>query len=84
MDHSKHRQRRAALNPFFSAASARRLQPVVEERVRDCIERFRGLSETREVVRLVVVVSAFANGRCQTLLISVGEAADFEVDVIMM
>lgn len=82
VEHSKHRERRAALNPFFSAASARRLQPVVEERVRACIERLRTLRESGDVLRLVIVVSAFANGKyepCGYL-----EFTNCDVDVVMM
>jgi len=61
VDHAKHRERRAALNPFFSVASARRLQPVVEERVQAFVERMRGLRESGEVIKFVVAMSAFGN-----------------------
>lgn len=33
IDHSQHRLRRSALNPFFSKQTGRNLQPVIEERV---------------------------------------------------
>jgi hypothetical protein len=32
VDHDMHRMRRAAMNPFFSKASVRRLQPLIHER----------------------------------------------------
>jgi cytochrome P450 len=61
-EHGKHRVRRAALNPFFSSASVRRLQPVIEERVQTCIERIRDLALTGKVERVVLITSAFATG----------------------
>jgi hypothetical protein len=41
VDHSTRRMRRAALNPYSSTASVRRLQPVIEERVSVRLERLR-------------------------------------------
>jgi hypothetical protein len=82
VNHVKHRERRSALNPYFSAASARRLQPVVDERVRACVARFRDLKGSGDVARLVVITSAFANGSfefCQYV-----DDADSDADVIMV
>jgi cytochrome P450 len=62
IDHNKHRERRAALNPFFSTANVRRLQPLIEEKVNLFVERLRGLRDGGEVSRLVVMLSAFSNG----------------------
>ena len=63
IDHNLHRIRRAAASPYFSAASVRRLQPVIEEKVQECLERLRGLKKTGEVARAVVVTSAFGTGK---------------------
>ncbi|OIW31159.1 cytochrome P450 [Coniochaeta ligniaria NRRL 30616] len=58
VDHELHRTRRAAVAPFFSTQSVRRLQPVVEERVDALLHRLRG---TRGVVDLMYPFSAFTN-----------------------
>lgn len=55
--------RRAPLNSFFSVASVRRLQPLIEERVQVFLQRMRGLKETGEVMTMAVVTSAFSNGK---------------------
>jgi hypothetical protein len=59
IDHDHHRVRRAAVAPFFSTQSVRRLQPVIEERVDALLDRLRG---TRGVVDLMYPFSAFTNG----------------------
>jgi cytochrome P450 len=63
IDHNTHRLRRAAMNPFFSLASVRRLQPMIEERVQTFLGRLSELKGTREVLRMPVVVNAFSNGQ---------------------
>ncbi|KAK1990315.1 cytochrome P450 [Colletotrichum falcatum] len=50
--HSLHRLRRGALNPFFSARSVVRLEPLIREKVEKLSARFDGLARTGEVVRL--------------------------------
>lgn len=62
VSHDLHRNRRAALSPFFSMASTRRLQPVVEERVDMLIKRLMGLKDSGKVVNLLHAFSAFSNG----------------------
>lgn len=62
-DHNLHRIRRGAVNVYFSKANVRRLQSVIQERVDACIGRLRGLRKSGEVVKSVVVASAFASGR---------------------
>lgn len=59
IDHDVHRARRAAVAPFFSTQSVRRLQPVLEERVDALLHRLRG---TKGVVDLMYPFSAFTNG----------------------
>ena len=62
--HEQHKARRAVLNRFFSMASVRKLQPVVEERVRLLIERIRGFKDADEkVLKVNRLFSAFTNGR---------------------
>lgn len=62
VEHAKHKVRRAALNPYFSATSVRRLQPLIDERVRTCIERIRGLAREGRVGSVAIIASAFASG----------------------
>jgi hypothetical protein len=63
-DHNLHRIRRSALAPYFSTANIRRLQPVLDERVRKFVERLRGLAVTGEVVLCAAAASAFSSGEC--------------------
>lgn len=62
--HEQHKARRAVLNRFFSMASVRKLQPMIEERVQLLIERIRGLENADEkVLEVNQLFSAFANGK---------------------
>ena len=64
--HDLHKARRAPLNRFFSTASVKRLQPLIEERVAKLIERFRGLKDVKGddgVVKIDYAYAAFTNGR---------------------
>lgn len=63
--HDHHRARRAALNRYFSMASVRRLQPVIEERVTQLVKRLRTSSE---VITLNLAYAAFTNGKLRWLL----------------
>lgn len=61
--HDQHKARRAALNRFFSMGSVRRLQPIVEERVQQLIERFRGFKDADgKVMKANYAFAAFTNG----------------------
>lgn len=51
------------MNPFFSIASVRRLQPMIEERIQTFLGRLNELKGTGEVLRMPVVVNAFSNGQ---------------------
>lgn len=62
-DHDKHRMRRAALHPFFSMASVRRLQPLIEERLEKFLARLDGFKTNGEVMTLSLGWAAFTNGR---------------------
>jgi len=80
--HDLHKMRRAALSPFFSMASVRRLQPVIQERVDVLLERLKGFRDTGEVLMASWAFAAFTNdivmmycfGRCDRRL----EAEDFD------
>ena len=61
--HDLHRKRRAALNPFFSKQSARRLAPLIQERVETLIQRLVDLKDTGTVVNILHALSAFSNGK---------------------
>lgn len=64
--HELHRKRRAALAPFFSMQSTRKLLPLVKERVDKLVERLGGLQDTGTLVNLDHAFSAFTNGELQT------------------
>ncbi|TVY93201.1 Cyrochrome P450 monooxygenase [Lachnellula willkommii] len=59
--HDLHRLRRSALAPYFSMASARRLQPLLQERVDKLLERFEGFRDTGEVLNTSLAYAAFTN-----------------------
>lgn len=50
--HELHRQRRAALNPFFSARSVAQVQPMIKSKVEKLSARFDAIAKTGEVVRV--------------------------------
>lgn len=61
--HDKHKARRAALNRFFSMASVRRLQPVIQERVHALVQRIRAFKDVKDgVIKVDYAYAAFTNG----------------------
>jgi cytochrome P450 len=54
--------RRAALNPFFSIASVRRLQPMIEERIDALLGRFEEFKAEGEVMTVSLAYAALTNG----------------------
>ncbi|KAH7323773.1 cytochrome P450 [Rhexocercosporidium sp. MPI-PUGE-AT-0058] len=56
-----HRKRRAALNPFFSQQSARRLLPLLQERIDVLVAKLEELKDTGKPVNLLHAFSAFSN-----------------------
>lgn len=69
--HDQHRLRRAALNRFFSMASVKRLQPMIEERVTRLLERlrsFKNVEGSEGVITLDYAYAAFTNGESLLLL----------------
>ena len=62
--HDQHKARRAALGWFFSMASVRRLQPILEERLQLLITRLRGFKDAEgEVMKVGYAFAAFTNGK---------------------
>lgn len=59
--HEKHRMRRAALNPFFSTASVRRLQPLIEERLDKLMGRFAEFQDSSKSMTVSLAYAAFTN-----------------------
>jgi cytochrome P450 len=57
--HETHRMRRAALNPFFSTASVRRLQPMIEERLDRLLEGFGEFQQSGESMTISLAYAAF-------------------------
>lgn len=60
--HEKHRMRRAALNPFFSTSSVRRLQPMIDERLDKLLERFVEFQKSGEPMTISLAFAAFTAG----------------------
>jgi hypothetical protein len=65
-DHDLHRIRRAAINPFFSKAAVRKLQPVIDERIGALLTRFREFQATSTPISLNYAFAAFTNGSSLT------------------
>lgn len=63
VDHDLHKIRRAALNPFFSAAKVRELQPIIDAQVDNVLRRLdeHVRASKKEPLDLVVVFAAFTN-----------------------
>jgi hypothetical protein len=63
VEHDLHRLRRGALNPFFSKASARRLQPLIQERADLLLQRVKEYGSAKKVLTISVAYVAFAAGK---------------------
>lgn len=50
--HNLHRLRRSALNSFFSKRSITRVEPLIVDKIERLCQRFEGVIETKEVIRL--------------------------------
>ncbi len=59
--HELHRKRRAALNPYFSKASIRRLEPVVQETIEKLLKRFNMYTKTGDIMPLNLAYKATTN-----------------------
>ena len=60
--HDLHRVRRAALNPFFSKASVRSLQPLIDAKLDFFLERFEEFQRSGEVMIVNIAFAALTNG----------------------
>ncbi|KAF8849558.1 putative benzoate 4-monooxygenase cytochrome P450 [Acephala macrosclerotiorum] len=59
--HDHHRIRRSALNPFFSKASIRNMQPLIDAKVDQLLERFDDFQKSGDVLTLNHATAAFTN-----------------------
>jgi cytochrome P450 len=62
IDHDLHRIRRSALNPFFSMAAVRSLQPIIQERIDMAMGRMKEFIDEGKVLNATYMFSAFTNG----------------------
>jgi hypothetical protein len=61
--HELHRQRRSALQPYFSTANVRRLQPVIQERLGVMMKRVMEFAEAEKPLNVSCMFSALGNGK---------------------
>lgn len=64
--HELHRKRRAALNPFFSKASIRKLQHEIDEKAVQLVQRLR--NEKERVFKVNHAYAALTNGERMNML----------------
>ncbi|MCJ1311414.1 hypothetical protein MMC25_005085 [Agyrium rufum] len=85
-DHDQHRVRRAALNRFFSMASVKKLQPLIDEKIASLVDRLRGFRDQGgKSLKLDLAFAAFTNdvtmeysyGRCEDRLSHPSFAPDY-------
>ncbi|KEF50944.1 uncharacterized protein A1O9_13006 [Exophiala aquamarina CBS 119918] len=60
-DHNLHRMRRAALNPYFSKAKVRSLQPRIESSLNNLLARFDEFGASREPMTVSLAYAALTN-----------------------
>ncbi|EXJ64290.1 hypothetical protein A1O7_00626 [Cladophialophora yegresii CBS 114405] len=60
-DHNLHRMRRAAMNPYFSKAKVRALQPRIQSILDNLMTRFREFQDSREPMTVSLAYAALAN-----------------------
>jgi cytochrome P450 len=54
--------RRGAMNPFFSKASVRKLEPVIRRGVDNLVARIHGFKGTRQPLAISLAYVAFSSG----------------------
>jgi cytochrome P450 len=79
-NHNLHRTRRAALSPYFSKTSVRRLQPVIDEKLDLLLGRLSDFKGTDEVIQATHIFAAFTNGT----LCAVSEASSMVANLVQM
>ncbi|KAJ9607386.1 hypothetical protein H2200_008459 [Cladophialophora chaetospira] len=60
-DHTLHRMRRAALNPYFSKAKVRQLQPRIQSSLDNLLTRFHEFQESGKPMTVSLAYAALAN-----------------------
>ncbi|ETN45628.1 uncharacterized protein HMPREF1541_09460 [Cyphellophora europaea CBS 101466] len=60
-DHDLHRLRRSALNPYFSTAKVRSLQPRIEASIRNLLVRFKEFEASKKPMTLSLAYAALTN-----------------------
>jgi hypothetical protein len=61
VSHELHRMRRAALNPYFSKASIRRLEPIIRDTVSNLLKRMDYHQKSGEILPMTVVYKAMTS-----------------------
>jgi cytochrome P450 len=61
LDHDLHRVRRSALNPFFSKANVRKLEPIIQRRAQKVLFRMGNLENTGQPLNIFYLFSAFTS-----------------------
>jgi len=61
-DHDQHKVRRAALNRYFSTASVRKLQPIINRNIDLLLERLCATKDSGLAIDLRYPLAAFTNG----------------------
>lgn len=63
VEHDLHRKWLAALLPYFSMASVRRFQPVIQKRIDVFLRRMKDFRDTDHVLNASCILSALTNGQ---------------------
>lgn len=63
VEHDIHRKRRAALSPYFSMSSVRRLQPLIQERIDVMLRRMKDFRDSGHFLNAGCMFAALANGK---------------------
>ncbi|KAG6354277.1 hypothetical protein INS49_004882 [Diaporthe citri] len=66
VDHDVHRIRRNALNPLFSMAAVRSLQPIIHERIDMAMRRMKDFIDEDKVLNATYMFSAYTNDVVET------------------
>jgi len=61
LDHDLHHVRRSALNPFFSKANVRKLEPIIQRRAQKILFRMGNLENTGQPLNIFYLFSAFTS-----------------------
>lgn len=63
VEHDLHRNRRAALAPYFSMSSVRKLQPLIQERIDLLLKRIKEFRDTDRIMNASCMFAALTNGK---------------------